>query len=105
MATLGAAIVVVTLAGCGPTIGSRVDDGVITTRVRTALLYDAELATRRLTVVTVDGVVTLSGNVRSADEAARAVNVARTVAGVRDVQSQLIIRPGGTGPEPGVRSP
>ena len=80
------------LASCGPSIAARVDDGVITTRVRTALLYDTALAVRRLTVVTVDGVVSLSGVVGSVEEAQRAVELARGVAGVRDVRSQLTIR-------------
>jgi len=93
---MGVALGLVALVGCGPTIGARVDDGVLTTRVRTALLYDAELAARRLAVTTIDGVVTLSGVVGSADEAERAVRLARGVAGVRDVRSQLTVR--GPGP-------
>ena len=93
-----------TLVGCGPTVASRIDDGVLTTRVKTALLYDAGLAARRLTVTTIDGVVTLSGEVGSADEAERAERLARTVAGVRDVRSQLTIRPPGTGLKPEARS-
>jgi len=92
-------------ASCGPSIAARVDDGVITTRVRTALLYDTALAVRRLTVVTVDGVVSLSGVVGSAAEAERAVDLARRVSGVRDVQSQLTIGSGATGLEPEARSP
>ena len=85
-------IVAASTMACGPTIAARIDDGVITTRVRTALLYDAELAPARLVVVTVAGVVTLSGTVRSDAQAARAVEVARGVDGVRDVQAQLTIR-------------
>ena len=94
-----------TLVGCGPTVASRIDDGVLTTRVRTALLYDVGLARRRVTVATIDGVVTLSGEVGSADEAERAVRLARAVAGVRDVRSQLSVRPPGPGPQPEAWSP
>ncbi len=99
-AGVGVGLALVAIVGCGPTIAARADDGVITTRVRTALLYDADLAAWRLTVMTIDGVVTLSGVVGSVDEAERAVRLARNIAGVRDVRSQLTIRPAGTGPRP-----
>jgi len=79
------------LLACGPAIGSRIDDGVLTTRVRTALLYDNALAVRRIEVTTADGVVTLSGVVGSHEEAERAERLARAVAGVRAVKSQLTI--------------
>lgn len=104
IAGAAAGLVLTALAGCGPTIAARVDDGVLTTRVRTALLYDAELATRRLAVTTVDAVVTLSGVVGSAEEAERAVRLARGVAGVRGVESQLTIRAPGTDLRPEARS-
>jgi len=92
--TLGRSIsvlIVAAAAGCGPSISGRIDDGTITTRVRTALLYDADLAPARLGVLTVEGVVTLSGTLRSDDQVARAIEVARSVDGVRDVISKLVV--------------
>jgi len=90
--SLNLGLITVLLAGCGPAIAGRIDDGTLTTRVKTALLYDPDLAVRRLGVVTVDGVVTLSGTVQSPDEAARAERLARNVPGVRAVRSDLIVR-------------
>lgn len=103
-ACAGVVLVAATLAGCGPAIAGRIDDGVITTRVRTALLYDPTLATRRLAVVTVDGIVTLAGAVRSAEEAEQAVKLARAVDGVRDVRSQLTVGTSAAGAGPALES-
>lgn len=102
MARAGVGLAFVAFVGCGPAIAGRIDDGTITTRVKTALLYDPDLAVRRLGVVTVDGVVTLSGTVQSPDEAARAERLARQVPGVRAVRSELIVREPATGPIGGV---
>jgi hyperosmotically inducible protein len=62
------------------------DDATITARVKTALLNDQQLATTRIDVTTVDGVVTLSGPLKSPTDEQRAVEIARRVAGVRDVR-------------------
>lgn len=74
---------------CGKTIGETMDDATITTRVKTALLDDPDVNATRIDVNTAAGVVTLSGDVRSKGEADRAVQVARTVQGVKDVRSAL----------------
>jgi len=76
---------------CGKTIGETMDDATITTRVKTALLNDPDVNATRIDVSTAAGVVTLSGDVRSKSEADRAVQVARTVQGVKDVRSALKI--------------
>lgn len=101
MAGLSVGLLTAILAGCGLAITSHIDDGTITTRVRTALLYDSELAQRCLGVSTVDRVVTLSGTVLSPDEAERALRVTRSVPGVRAVRSELVQRsPGNSLPPP-----
>lgn len=74
---------------CGKTVGETIDDATITTRVRTALLNDPDVNATRIDVSTTAGVVTLSGSVRSKSEADRAVQVAHTVQGVKDVRSAL----------------
>ena len=68
-----------------------IDDAQLGARVKTALVNDAQLGARIIEVRVTRGVVTLSGVVGSADEAARAVDVAGAVPGVADVRSQLIV--------------
>jgi osmotically-inducible protein OsmY len=67
------------------------DDGSITTRVRTALLNDPQIAAQGINVAASGGVVTLSGRVRTAVERDRAVTVARQTTGVTDVRSELSV--------------
>jgi osmotically-inducible protein OsmY len=77
--------------GCGKTIRPSVDDTSITTRVKTALLNDPEIKALSIDVATSNGVVTLSGQVRSAQERDKAVETARRTTGVADVKSALQI--------------
>ncbi len=67
------------------------DDAGVSTRVRTALLNDPQVAATAINVRSANGVVTLSGSVRSAAEAERAVAVARQTSGVSDVRSELAV--------------
>jgi hyperosmotically inducible protein len=80
------------LAGCGKTVTRRIDDATITTRVKTALLNDADVGGLRIDVETFEGVVTLSGQVKTAVERDRAVTVARKIPGVSDVKSSLQVQ-------------
>jgi osmotically-inducible protein OsmY len=68
------------------------DDPTITTRVKTALLNDPGISAT-IDVQTFQGVVTLSGKVKSKDEESKAVSVARSIRGVTDVKSKLEIQP------------
>jgi hyperosmotically inducible protein len=70
----------------GPsTAGNNLDDSVITVKVKSALMTDAQTRSSQIAVATDKGVVQLSGFVGSADEQARAAVLARGVQGVRDV--------------------
>ena len=80
------------LTACGKTVSSRIDDATITTRVKTALLNDADVGALRIDVDTVGGVVTLSGQVKTPAERDKAVAVARTINGVSDVKSSLLVQ-------------
>ena len=71
--------------------GSATDDATITARVKTVLLNDTQINATKINVSTSNGVVTLSGQVRSKPEEDRAVQLARGVSGVRDVKSALQI--------------
>ena len=67
------------------------DDVGLSTRVRTALLNDPQVAAGQINVRAANGVVTLSGNVRTAAERDRAVALARQTSGVSDVRSELAV--------------
>jgi osmotically-inducible protein OsmY len=89
-------------AGCAggsirrPTAGAAIDDATITAGVKTMLLNDAQVNATKMDVSTVNGVVTISGSVRSKAEEARAIELARQVAGVKDVRSTLQVSGGAT---------
>jgi hyperosmotically inducible protein len=85
-------LVAVLTASCGgKTIRPATDDTGVSTRVRTALLNDPQVAATNITVTSNNGVVTLSGRVRTAAEVERAVAVARQTTGVTDVRSELSV--------------
>jgi osmotically-inducible protein OsmY len=81
------------LAACGKSVGETIDDATITTRVKTSLLNDPDVGGLRIDVDTFKGVVTLSGRVKSKEEEAKAVALARKIGGVADVKSSLQIQP------------
>jgi len=65
------------------------DDATIATRVKTALLNAPEVHAQQIQVQAEQGVVTLTGAVPDEAEVERALAVARSVGGVRDVRSSL----------------
>ena len=86
-------ILLVLLAGCAATTSRTGDDLTTTTEVKIALLNDTRVGGLRLDVKTFQGVVTLSGTVKSDADAQQAMAVARAVHGVRRVTSELKIQP------------
>jgi osmotically-inducible protein OsmY len=74
---------------CGKTIVESIDDGTITAGVKTALLNDPQIGGLRIDVETTQGVVTISGSVKSKAEEMRAIELARQTPGVKDVKSTL----------------
>jgi hyperosmotically inducible protein len=81
------------VTACGKSVGATIDDATITTRVKTALLNDPDVAGLKIDVDTFKGVVTLSGGVKSPAERDKAIAVARKIGGVTDVKSTLQIQP------------
>jgi osmotically-inducible protein OsmY len=81
------------LTACGKTVGETIDDATITTRVKTSLLNDPDVGGMRIDVDTFKGVVTLSGRVKTREEEAKAVALARKISGVTEVKSTLQIQP------------
>jgi hyperosmotically inducible protein len=68
------------------------DDGAITTKVKAALFAEPGLKTLQIEVDTHDAVVTLSGSVDTPDLRERAVKIAGSLAGVRQVVDKLVVK-------------
>ena len=85
--------IVVLLSGCAARTSATSDDASISTRVKIALLNDPRVGSLRLDAKTFQGVVTLSGTVKSQAEVDQAIAAARKIKGVRDVKSELRIQP------------
>jgi hyperosmotically inducible protein len=92
-----AALLLATAAGCASTrtqesTGQYFDDAAITSKVKTAIFNDPNLKVNEIGVETYKGVVQLSGFVSSQAEMNRAVEVARSVSGVKSVKSDMHIK-------------
>jgi osmotically-inducible protein OsmY len=90
------AAVLLAVAGCATErqgVGSYFDDASITARVKSAIYNEPSLKVTDISVKTEDKVVVLSGSVKSRAEAARAVQVARKVEGVKTVKNGLEVKP------------
>jgi hyperosmotically inducible protein len=86
------------VAGAAGDPGPRPDrdtasDDWMTVKVQTALYRDLRFMGRRLSVDTVQGVVTLRGKVDSDADMKAAAEIARSVEGVKDVRSDLTVVP------------
>jgi hyperosmotically inducible periplasmic protein len=74
-------------------VSATLDDATITTRVKTAILNDPGVAGQKIDVNASAGVVTLTGVVKTKDEEARAIELAKQVRGVTEVKSSLQLQP------------
>lgn len=74
-------------------VGCAQSDAGITTSVKSRLAADDLVKARRIDVDTRERVVTLTGEVRSADEEAQALKIARDTNGVANVVDQLSVVP------------
>jgi len=74
------------------TVGNTIDDGVITTKVKSALLSAPGVKSSDIAVVTRKGRVQLSGYVESQAQINRAIKVTRGVEGVRSVGNEMSIK-------------
>jgi len=82
----------VSLKGAAATVGNTVDDGIVTARVKAALLADANIKSLDIAVVTRKGEVQMSGFVDSLGQADRAMEVARGVEGARIVSNEMSVK-------------
>jgi osmotically-inducible protein OsmY len=97
LATLTGVLLIATTLGCASTrtqegSGEYVDDTVITTKVKAAILNEPTLKSAEINVETFKGVVQLSGFVSSQAAESRAVEVARTVGGVKSVKNDMRLK-------------
>lgn len=72
--------------------GEYLDDSVITTKVKSAVLNEPSLKSAEINVETYKGVVQLSGFVRSMDDIKKAVSIAEHVNGVRSVKNDMHLK-------------
>jgi hyperosmotically inducible periplasmic protein len=95
----------VTLSGCNQaqetggtapakTIGAEVDDSVITTKVRSALMADENIKSLDIKVKTNKGEVMLSGFADNQAQIERGVAVAKGIEGVKNVDNKLTLKEG-----------
>ncbi|SEK57656.1 BON domain-containing protein [Nitrosovibrio tenuis] len=73
-------------------VGEKIDDAVITTKVKAALLADPGVKSSDIAVVTRDGEVQLSGFVDSQSQIDRATEVAKGVEGVKSVINEMSVK-------------
>jgi hyperosmotically inducible protein len=81
-----------TLKTTQTTVGEKIDDGIITTKVKAALVAESGIDSGDITVVTRDGEVQLSGFVKDQSQIERATQVARGVEGVKNVINELSVK-------------
>lgn len=79
-------------ASAGKSAGQIVDDTVITTKVKSALLADSDVKGLDVVVETSKGVVSLSGAVNNQTQIDRAAKIAGEVEGVNSVLNNLTIK-------------
>ena len=79
-------------ASAGAKTGAVVDDSVITTKLKSALLADAEIKGTDVSVDTKQGQVTLTGTVKSEAQKDRIEKIAKGIDGVKDVQDKLTVK-------------
>ncbi len=72
--------------------GEYIDDSVITTKIKAAILNDPTLKSAEINVETYKGVVQLSGFVSSEADIDKAVEIARGVNGVTSVKNDMRLK-------------
>lgn len=89
--------VLTTVVGCAETsthesTGQYVDDTALTTKVKAAILDEPTLKVSQINVETYQGKVQLSGFVATQDDINKAVDVARNVSGVKEVNNDIHLK-------------
>ncbi len=74
------------------TVGNVVDDGIVTAKVKSALLADPDVKSFDIAIVTRKGEVQLSGFVDNQAQISRAIDIARAVEGVQSINNEMSIK-------------
>lgn len=74
------------------TVGDKLDDGIVTAKVKSALLSDPDIKSFDIAVVTRNGEVQLSGFVSSQTQIDHAIELVRAVDGVRSVTNEMSVK-------------
>ena len=90
-------MLIATFAACAATrtresTGEYIDDSVITTKVKSLLAADDFFKSFKISVVTYKGSVQLSGFVNSKQAVDKAVEITRSVNGVKSVKNNLVVK-------------
>jgi osmotically-inducible protein OsmY len=97
LGTIAGVVLMAITLGCASTAkqegtGEYVDDTVITSKVKAAIFNEPSLKSAEINVETFKGVVQLSGFVSSRAAESKAVEVARTVGGVKSVKNDMRLK-------------
>ncbi len=74
------------------TVGNKVDDGIVTAKVKSALLADPGVKSFDMAVATRKGEVQLSGFVDNQAQIDRAIEIARGIEGVQNINNEMSIK-------------
>ena len=90
-------VLLIGLSGCAATstrqsTGEYIDDAAITTKVKSDLVANQDVSGLRIHVKTVNGVVYLTGSTETRQEANKAAEIAKDVAGVKAVENNIQIK-------------
>jgi osmotically-inducible protein OsmY len=91
------ALTLLAASGCASTpkhegTGEYVDDSVLTTKVKAAIMEDPTLSSAEINVETFKGVVQLSGFVTSRANIHKAAEIARGINGVKSVKNDMRLK-------------
>ena len=91
------ALALISAAGCASTqkhegTGEYLDDSVITSKIKAAILQEPTLSSAEINVETFKGQVQLSGFVKSGADINKAVALARSVGGVKSVKNAMQLK-------------
>lgn len=82
----------VSLKGAPTTIGTKIDDAVITAQIKAALITDDAIKSADIAAVTRDGIVQLSGFVNNQSQVDRALAVTGSIKGVVRINNEMRIK-------------
>lgn len=73
--------------------GQYIDDSVVTTQIKAKYVKSDAVDASAIKVETLKGTVQLSGFAKSENEKDQAAKIAKTVAGVKEVENDIVVKP------------